>query len=120
MRNISGRLFFSHLLRGLCGCIVLLFPGAAFSQQTLGGITGTVTDASGAAMADTQGISFADASYITRSQTRNNSGSYDFSSLPIGTYTLTFTHYRFETLYVPSIVADDYRTAFSVANLKFI
>src|ERR1700724_3836405 len=118
MRNISGRLCFSHLLRRLCGCIVLLFPGAAFSQQTLGGITGTVTDASGAAMADTQVMLVADATKLTRSQTTNNSGSYDFVSLPIGTYTLTFTHDGFETLVAPSIVVQADRTASLNANLE--
>src|SRR6202048_1489653 len=104
MRNISGRLCFSHLLRRLCRCLVLIFPGAAFSQQTLGGITGTVTDASGGAIADTQVTLVADATKLTRLQTTNKSGSYDFVSLPIGAYSLTFTHDGFETLVVPSIV----------------
>src|ERR1700675_785574 len=118
MRKIAGKLSFSRLLLCLCGCIALLLPAAAFSQQTLGAITGTVTDASGAAMADTQVTLVADATKLTRSQTSNNSGSYDFVSLPIGAYSLTFTHDGFETLVIPSIVVQADRTATLNANLK--
>ncbi len=101
MCTIVRRSSFSHLFLCICGCIPLLLPSVAFSQQTLGGITGTVTDASGAAIADTQVTLVADATKLTRSQTTNSSGSYDFVSLPIGAYSLTFTHAGFETLVVP-------------------
>ena len=102
----------------LCGCIALLLPAAAFSQQTLGGITGTVTDASGGAIADTQVTLVAEATKLTRLQTTNSSGSYDFVSLPIGAYSLTFTHDGFETLVVPSIVVQADRTATLNTSLK--
>src|SRR3984893_16576021 len=62
----ARKLSFSYLLVCLCGCIFLLLPTAILSQQTLGGITGTVTDASGASIADTQVTLVADATKLTR------------------------------------------------------
>ena len=118
MRKLASKLSFSHLLLCLCGSIPLLLPEAAFSQQTLGGITGTVTDASGGAIGDTQVTLVADATKLTRLQTTNSSGSYDFVSLPIGAYSLTFTHDGFETLVIPSIVVQADRTATLNASLK--
>lgn len=118
MRKIASKFSFSHFLLGLCASVALLLPAATFSQQTLGGITGTVTDASGAAIADTQVTLVAEATKLTRSQTTNSSGSYDFVSLPIGAYSLTFTHDGFETLVVPSIVVQADRTATLNASLK--
>ena len=118
MRKIAVKTSFSYLLLCLCGCIFLLLPTATLSQQTLGGVTGTVTDASGASIADTQVTLVADATKLTRSQTTNSSGAYDFVSLPIGAYSLTFTHDGFETLVVPSIVVQADRTATLNASLK--
>src|ERR1700693_1971185 len=118
MCKIAVKLSFSRLLLCLCGCIFLLLPTATLSQQTLGGVTGTVTDASGATIADAQVTLVAEATKLTRLQTTNSSGSYDFVSLPIGAYSLTFTHDGFETLVVPSIVVQADRTATLNATLK--
>ena len=52
MTKSSGRFFFFISLFLCCG-IALLFPPNAFPQQTLGGITGAVTDPSGGAVPDT-------------------------------------------------------------------
>src|SRR6202045_3917121 len=118
MRKIAVKTSFSYLLLCFCGCLSLLLPVTAFSQQTLGGITGTVTDASGATIADTQVTLVADATKLTRSQTTNSGGSYDFVSLPIGAYALTFSHDGFETLVVPSIVVQADRTVTLNVSLK--
>jgi len=118
MRKVASKFSCSHLLLCLYICMTLFLPAAAFAQQTLGGITGTVTDASGGAIADTQVTLVADATKLTRVQTTNGSGSYDFVSLPIGAYSLTFTHDGFETLVVPSIVVQADRTATLNADLK--
>ena len=52
-----------------------------------------------------------DETTLTRSQTSSTTGSYDFVNLPIGSYTLTFTHEGFQTQRVPSIVVQANRTA---------
>ena len=44
-----------------------------------------------------------DETKLTRTLKTNANGSYDFVNLPIGSYTLTFTHEGFQTQRVPSI-----------------
>src|SRR5580704_17194340 len=101
----------------VCSLSLLLAPTAR-SQQTLGGITGTVTDASGGALTDSQVMLVADATKLTRTQKTNNAGIYEFVNLPIGSYTLTFSHDGFETQKIPSITLQADRTATVNATLK--
>ncbi len=88
------------------------------AQQTLGGITGAITDGSGASVADTEVTLVNDQTKLTRTQTANASGIYDFVNLPIGTYTLTFTHAGFDTQKIPSITVQADRTATLNVTLK--
>jgi hypothetical protein len=87
------------------------FTPYAQAQQTLGGITGTVTDKTGGVLPETAVTIVGDQTKLTRSQKSNANGSYDFVNLPIGTYTITFTHPGFETQKVPSITVQADRTA---------
>ena len=57
----------------------------AQAQQTLGGITGTVTDKTGGVLPDTVVTIVGDQTSLTRTQKSNQNGSYDFVNLPIGT-----------------------------------
>ncbi len=90
----------------------------AHAQQTLGGITGTVTDASGAVVADATVTLVGDQTKLTRSQNSNSNGGYLFVNLPIGAYTLTFTHAGFQTQTIPSILVQANRTVSLNAELK--
>src|ERR1700728_2019805 len=94
----------------LCVCAALLFAPGVPGQQTLGGITGTVSDTSGGVLADTLVTLVGDQTTLTRTQKTNSSGSYEFVNLPIGTYTLTFSHDGFETQKIPSILVQADRT----------
>ena len=71
--------------------VVFVFAPVA-GAQTLGGITGTVTDASSAWLPDTVVTLVAEGTELTRKQKTNVNGVYNFVDLPIGTYTLTFAH----------------------------
>src|SRR5271169_3571560 len=117
MTKSPGKFFFSFAAC-LCCFLTLLLSPDVFPQQTLGGITGTVTDTSGGALTDSQVTFVADGTKFTRTQKTNNTGSYDFVNLPIGTYTLTFTHEGFVTLKVPSIPVQADRTATVNSTLK--
>ncbi len=86
------------------------FTPCAEAQQTLGGITGTVTDKTGGVLPETLVTIVGDQTKFTRTQKTTANGSYDFVNLPIGTYTLTFTHEGFETQKVPSITVQADRT----------
>src|SRR6202167_3130506 len=88
-----------------------VFSPAARAQQTLGGITGTVTDKTGGVLPDTVVTIVGDQTKLTRTQKTNQNGIYDFVSLPIGTYTLTFAHDGFQSEKIPSITVQADRTA---------
>jgi hypothetical protein len=91
--------------------IPLALVSPADGQQTLGGVTGTVTDKSGGVLPDTSVTIVGDQTKLTRTLKTNANGSYDFVNLPIGSYTLTFTHDGFESEKIPSIVVQADRTA---------
>jgi len=97
---------------------ILVFSPCAAAQQTLGGITGTVSDPSGGVLPDTTVIIVGDQTKLTRTLKTNASGAYDFVNLPIGTYTLTISHDGFQTEKVPSILVQADRTATVNATLK--
>jgi Carboxypeptidase regulatory-like domain len=90
-------------------CLSLSLP--AFAQQTVGGITGTVTDESGAVVPNATVTIAGDQTKLTRTQQTTGTGSYDFVNLPIGNYTITFTHDGFQTVNIPSIQVQADRTA---------
>ncbi len=113
-RSFSGFFFTTFL----CCCIQFVLSSPVQAQQTLGGITGTVTDASGGIVPNTAVSIVSDQTKLSRMQTTNSSGSYDFVNLPIGSYTLTFTHDGFETQRMPSVVVQADRTATVNATLK--
>jgi len=92
-------------------CVTLAVSPNARAQQTLGGITGTVTDKTGGVLPDTVVTIVGDQTALTRTQKTNANGSYDFVNLPIGSYTLTFTHTGFQTQKIPSITVQADRTA---------
>jgi len=84
---------------------------AARAQQTLGGITGTVTDKSSSVLPEATVTIVGDQTKFTRTQNTNGAGAYDFVNLPIGTYTVTVSHAGFETVRLPSILVQANRTA---------
>src|ERR1700721_2719293 len=114
-RNTSSAFFLASLL---CCCVQLFISFRMQAQQTLGGITGTVTDASGGILPNTTVGIVSDQTKLSRTQTTNSGGIYDFVNLPIGSYTLTFTHEGFETQKIPSIVVQADRTATVNATMK--
>jgi len=100
---------------------VLMFFASAprtLAQQTLGGIRGTVNDQSGAVVPDTVVTVVGDETRLTRSKKTNAEGGYEFVDLPIGPYTLAYTHIGFLTNTVPSILVQANRTVTVNASLK--
>ncbi len=98
--------------------MILALTPAASAQQTLGGIRGTVTDQSGALVPDTIVTVVGDETRLTRANKSNADGEYEIVDLPIGIYTLTFTHVGFLTDTVPSIVVQANRTATVNVSLR--
>jgi Carboxypeptidase regulatory-like domain/TonB dependent receptor len=99
-------------------CLPFVLLTSTQAQQTLGGITGTVTDTTGALVTDTTVTAVNDQTALTRTLMTSSEGAYTFVNLPIGNYTLTFEHAGFETQKIPSILVQANRTATVNAELK--
>lgn len=97
--------------------IFLVLP-ASYAQQTLGGITGQVTDSSGGSLSDTTVTLVGDQTKLTRIAKSNDTGVYAFVNLPIGTYTITFSHDGYDSQKIPSILVQADRTVSLNAQLK--
>jgi hypothetical protein len=98
------KLFRNHPIAAFCllSC-TLLTPTLVRAQQTLGSINGTVTDISGAAMADATVTAVSAQTGLTRSTTTSKTGYWEILNLPVGTYKVTVTEANFETLNYPAI-----------------
>src|SRR5580704_16340065 len=114
----AKRIGLATLLAALSLWMPLVFTPRAQAQQTLGGITGAVTDKTGSVLPDTSVTIVGDQTKLTRSLKTNPNGIYDFVNLPIGTYTLTFTHDGFQSEKIPTITVQADRTATVNAILK--
>ncbi|MBV9499783.1 MAG: TonB-dependent receptor [Acidobacteriaceae bacterium] len=77
-----------------------------FSQTFRGGVTGTVTDASGAVVAGTAVKLVSPDTGLTRDTVTSSAGEFVFQDLPLGNYDITVTQSGFDTVHVSGIVVD--------------
>ena len=99
-------------------CFFLACAPRLYAQQTLGGITGTVTDTSGAVVPAATVTIIAGQTNLTRTLQTTDTGRYDFVNLPIGSYSISVTRAGFQSLNIPSIQVQANRTATVDATLK--
>ena len=83
--------------------VIMTFCVVAWAQDTAS-ITGTVTDASGAAIPNAQVAVSNAAMGISRTAATNGSGDFLFASLPIGSYDLTVTSTGFKKYEAKGVV----------------
>ena len=95
----------------------MLLTSAAGIAQTLGAITGVVTDSGGAIIPGTSVTAIGDQTGLKRVQTSGANGVYNLPDLPIGTYTVTFSHDGFEQAKYPGVPVQGDRTATINASL---
>ena len=115
----SIRNFSSSIFRLLALTVaVALCSSPLLAQQTLGGITGEVTDSSGSVIQNADVTITGEQTGLTRTVKSNGSGEYQFVNLPIGTYTLTYTAEGFQVQSTPHITVQADRTATVNASLK--
>ena len=96
----------------------LLAVTSAGAQQTLGSITGAVTDPQGSSLPGTTVEALNQNTGLKRTQTAGADGVYTFQSLPIGTYTITFKRDGFEADKFPGILVQADRSVSLPAQLK--
>src|SRR5215471_11611978 len=78
-------------ITSICSLVLLwaLSTGTAFSQAVSATVLGTVTDASGAVVADAKVTITETNTGVTHTGTANGSGNYTFPNLPPGQYQVT-------------------------------
>src|SRR5271168_4344334 len=114
---------FSKIKKNYLSVLAVPVLGIAFcfpmeAQQTLGGIAGTVTDASGGTVPDTAVTAVEDSTGLTRTASSNSNGAYAFVNLPIGTYSVMMNHEGFDSQKFPNILVKADRTDTLNATLK--
>jgi Carboxypeptidase regulatory-like domain/TonB dependent receptor len=112
----------SRLYQGICVALVslalLLAALPAFAQQSLGSMTGTVTDTTGAVVAGVQVKAQNVSTGLQVNAATNGSGSYSMADLPIGTYTVTFTIQGFKSETDSQVIVQSGRTTTLDAKLQ--
>jgi hypothetical protein len=98
--------------------VVACFTVSMFAQQTLGGLTGVVTDTSGALIPNVTVTVVDENTALTRSTQTNGSGVYSLVNLPLGTYTVTYSADGFEVQKSEHIIVQANRTGTVNASLK--
>ena len=113
------RTLFSPLSRLLAvAAAAALCCSPLLAQQTLGGITGEVTDATGGVIPNVAVTVVGEQTSLTRAVKTNGAGEYTFVNLPIGTYTLTYKAEGFDVQKTQHIAVQADRTATVNAQLK--
>ena len=97
---------------------IALSTSLTSAQQTLGGITGSVSDASGGVIPNATVTVLNEQTSLTRTLKTNAQGEYSFVNLPIGPYTLTFTADGFDIQKSAHISVQADRTLTLNAQLK--
>jgi uncharacterized surface anchored protein len=84
-------------LRLLLLSFLLLAACALIAQTFRGGVQGTVTDSTGAAVAGAEISVVSTETGLTRTTTTDGAGNYAITELPLGSYTATATRAGFRT-----------------------
>src|SRR5580658_3624804 len=86
--------------------LVALFASSLIAQTFRGGISGTVGDATGAAVANAGVKLVSPETNLTREGVTSSTGEFVFQDLPLGKYDITVTVTGFETVHVSGVVVD--------------
>lgn len=102
----------------LCGLLMLAFLQFSVAQQTLGSMTGTVTDSSGAVVPNVAVMIRNVATNLAVSAETKDAGTFSVVDLPIGNYEVTFARDGFQTEVFPRILVQGNRTTSVNAKLR--
>src|SRR5256885_9014315 len=101
MRSISA----VSLVGMLFAVVLLAYPGRLLAQA-LSGITGTVTDSTGAVVADAKVTITNNATGVVRTVATSSAGTYTITDLIPGTYTVSVEKTGFQTALTKGVVVD--------------
>ena len=91
---------FSFLLSGA----ILFLVSSLLAQVDRSGLSGIVTDPSGLVLPEAHVVAVHNATGMRRETVTTPEGTYDIPELPIGVYTVTFSHDGFQTLSFTNVV----------------
>ena len=91
--------------------LAFLASVSLIAQTFRGGVTGTVADASGAAVANAAVKLVSPDTGLTREGITSSTGEFVFQDLPLGKYDITVTQSGFDTVHVSGVVVDAGRIA---------
>ena len=86
--------------------LAVVLPGALAQTGGEGGLQGTVTDTTGAAVSDVTVRITNDATGVTQTKTSTGAGVYSFAPIPPGTYTVTAKHEGFQEFVQKNLKVD--------------
>ena len=98
--------------------LALLASASLIAQTFRGGISGTVADASGAAVAGAAVKLVSPDTGLTREGTTTSGGEFVFQDLPLGKYDITVTQAGFDTVHVSGVTVDAGRIATVALKLE--
>ena len=84
--------------------IILCIAHSSLAQIDRAGLNGTVSDPSGRVLSQTYITTVQNATGLRRETVSSPSGTFDIPELPVGTYTVTFTHDGFKDLIFQNVV----------------
>jgi len=85
---------------GIICCLV----SVSWGQADRSGLNGTMTDPSGRVLPGVQVLALQNATGLRREAVSSAGGTYEIPELPVGTYTVTFTHPGFQSLRFDNVV----------------
>ncbi|MGB9144624.1 MAG: TonB-dependent receptor [Acidobacteriaceae bacterium] len=95
----AGRLSaFRSLVALLSVSVLSSLTGIAYAQVDRGGLSGTVTDASGGRLPQAHIVAIENATALRRETLSDADGNYTIPELPVGIYTVSFDHQGFRKL----------------------
>ena len=98
--------------------LALLLHGSVRAQQTVGAITGTVRDFSGAFVQDAAVMARSIATNFSLTEHTKSDGSYSVTNLPVGMYELSFSKAGFKTETHTQVLVSGDRTATVDSSLQ--
>src|SRR5271170_2269070 len=98
--------------------LALLASASLIAQTFRGGISGTVSDPTGASVANASIRLTSPETGLTREGVTTSAGEFVFQDLPLGKYDITVTQPGFDTVHVSGIVVDAGRIATVALKLE--
>src|SRR5258708_26401016 len=86
--------------------LAVLLSSSAFTQTFRGGISGNVTDATGAAIAGAEVQAINTATQLRRDTVTTGTGEFTFPDLPLGSYQVTVSHTGFDKVRADNVAVE--------------